>query len=411
MRKWLQALIQYFRTRRVNRDLMRHFDWLLFLNVIAISLFGIVTIFSATTTSVTDEPATVMEMLETQPITYARLQFFWVLGGIAVMSAIIYFSYEVYGRYARVIFIIMLVVLVIVLGMQAGRGGMTAFFQWGGGNRGLQPSEFGKIAIVICLARLLAGRKGPINTVRELIVFGMHVAIPLLLVLAQPDFGTAMVYLAIFCVLVFASGTNYKLILGAIAIVVLIAIPGWYLLNSMGDSFRLDRILMWLHPEDYEDEARQIINGQIAIGSGGMWGKGIVSVGSFASLGYISDDHTDFIFAIVCESFGFAGGIALVVAYILMLARLIHLSIRVTDPLGSYMIIGVFGMFLFHFVENICMVIGLLPVTGIPLPFMSYGGSSMLANFMGIGLVENVVMRDGAKHEEKRETPKSAMHI
>lgn len=287
---------------------------------------------------------------------------------------------------------------------------MTAFFQWGT-NRSFQPSEFGKIAIIICLARLLAARKGPINTVRELIVFGMHVAIPMLLVLAQPDFGTAMVYLVIFCVLVLASGTNYKLILGAIAIVVLIAIPGWYLLNSMGENFRLDRILMWLHPEDYEDEARQIINGQIAIGSGGLWGKGVVSVGSFASLGYISDDHTDFIFAVVCEAFGFAGGIALVLAYMLMLGRLLYLSMKVTDSLGSYMIIGVFGMFFFHFMENICMVIGLLPVTGIPLPFMSYGGSSMLANFMGIGLVENVVMRDKAKLENQRETPKPAMKI
>ena len=202
------------------------------------------------------------------------------------MFAIMYLSYEVYGRYARTIFVIMLIVLVIVLGMEAGRGGMTAFFQWGS-NRSIQPSEFGKIAIIVCLAKLLAVRKTPINNVRDLVVFGMHVAVPLILVLAQPDFGTAMVYLCIFCVLVWASGTDIKLILGAVAILVLIAIPAWYLLNNMGDNFRLDRILMWLNPEEYEDEARQIINGQIAIGSGGMWGKGIVSVGSFASLGYI----------------------------------------------------------------------------------------------------------------------------
>lgn len=410
MRKWLQALIQYFKTRRVNRKLLKHFDWLLFLNVIAISLFGIVAIFSATTTSVTEEPSTIMEMLDTQPITYARLQFFWLLGGIAAMIAVIYLSYEVYGRYARIVFVVMLAVLVVVLGMEAGRGNMTAFFQWGT-NRGFQPSEFGKIAIIICLAKLLAARREPINTVRELTVFGLHAFIPLLLVLAQPDFGTAMVYLAIFCVLVLASGTNYKLILGAVAIVVLIAIPGWYLLNAMGENFRLDRILMWLNPEDYEDEARQIINGQIAIGSGGLWGKGIVSVGSFASLGYISDDHTDFIFAVVCESFGFVGGFALVLAYLGMLGRMLYLSMTVKDPLGSYMIVGVFGMFLFHVVENICMVIGLLPVTGIPLPFMSYGGSSMLTNFMGIGLVENVVMRDRAKRDNLRETPKAAMRI
>lgn len=410
MRKWLQALIQYFRTRTFTRQLFRYFDWPLFIIVLAISLFSIVCIFSATTTSVTEEPATVMEMLDTQPLTYARLQFFWILGGVVAMFAIMYFSYEVYGRYARTIFVVLLGVLVIVLGMEAGRGGMTAFFQWGS-NRMIQPSEFGKIAIIICLAKLLAVRKTPINNVRDLIVFGMHVAVPLILVLAQPDFGTAMVYLCIFCVLVWASGTDIKLILGAISILVLIAIPAWYLLNSMGDSFRLDRILMWLHPEDYEDEARQILNGQIAIGSGGMWGKGIVSVGSFASLGYISDDHTDFIFAVVCESFGFVGGFSLVVAYILMMARMAYLAMRVTDPLGSYIITGVIGMFFFHIIENICMVLGLLPVTGIPLPFMSYGGSNMLTNMMAIGLVMNVVMRDREKKSQVRETPVKAMNI
>lgn len=410
MRKWLQALIEYFKTRTFSRQLFRYFDWPLFLIVVGISLFSIVCIFSATTTSVTEKPSTIMEMLETQPITYARLQFFWLLGGSVAMFAIMYFSYDVYGKYARTLFVALLAVLVVVLGMEAGRGGMTAFFQWGS-NRTIQPSEFGKIAIIICLAKLLSARKTPINNVRDLVVFGMHVAVPLILVLAQPDFGTAMVYLAIFCVLVWASGTDLKLILGAIAILVLIAIPAWYLLNAMGDNFRLDRILMWLHPEDYEDEARQIINGQIAIGSGGLWGKGIVSVGSFASLGYISDDHTDFIFAVVCESFGFAGGIALVIAYILMMARLAYLSMKVTDPFGSYIIAGVFGMFFFHIVENICMVLGLLPVTGIPLPFMSYGGSNMLTNMMAIGLVMNVVMRDREKKEQKQGTPARPINI
>ena len=148
---------------------------------------------------------------------------------------------------------------------------------------------------------------------------------------------------------------------------------------------------------------RQIINGQIAIGSGGLWGKGIVSPGSFASLGYISDDHTDFIFAIVCESFGLAGGIALVLAYALLIGRLIVLSVRTRDPYGSYLIVGVMAMMLFHIVENIGMVIGLLPVTGIPLPFVSYGGSNMLTNMMGIGLVLNVVMRS-RQHEHRQHT-------
>ena len=409
MFKWIRTLVHYLRTRRFNREMFRYFDWPLFLLVIAISLFSVVCIFSATTTSVTEEPATIMEMLETQPTSFARLQFFWLLAGIGAMFAVMYFSYEAYGRYARWIFIGNLAILVFVLGTEAGRGGMTAFFQWGQ-NRTFQPSELGKVAIIISLAKLLAARKTPISTVRELVAFGMHVAVPVVLIVAQPDFGTALVYLAIFCVLVLVSGTNYKLILGALAVVVLVAIPGWYLLNSIG-SFRLTRILMWLHPEDYPDDARQVINAQIAIGSGGMWGKGIVSVGSFASLGYISDDHTDFIFAIVCESFGFVGVFSLVLAYVLLLLHLARLAVKVEDPLGSYIISGVLAMYLFHIVENICMVLGLLPVTGIPLPFMSYGGSNMLTNMMGLGLVMNVVMRDRQKKNQLRETPARASRI
>lgn len=184
---------------------------------------------------------------------------------------------------------------------------------------------------------------------------------------------------------------------------VLLLIPIWYFMNNASsDSFRLTRILIWLDPESYPDEARQVINGQIALGSGGMFGKGLVTPGSFASLGYISDDHTDFIFSIVGEAFGLVGMSALVLAYIFLLGRLLYQAIKVEDPLGSYILIGVFGMFLFHVVENIGMVIGLLPVTGIPLPFMSYGGSNMLTNMAAIGLAQNVIMRARKRDSHRR---------
>ncbi len=406
MRKWFESILKYIRENKFNRGLMRYFDWPLFVLVLVISLFGVVSIFSATTTSVTEKPLTVMQMLSTQPLTYARLQLLWILAGIGVMSAIMYFGYDLYGKYANVIYFANILVLLAVLTVEAGRGGMTAFFSWGSSSeRTFQPSEVGKIAIIVAFARAFAIRKKEIVTVRDILPLVIYLAIPLILIVAQPDIGTAMVYIAVFCVMVFVSGTSYKLILGALVVAILVAIPAWYLLNASGGNFRLTRILMWLHPDEYPDEARQVINAQIAAGSGGLWGKGIVSVGSFASLGYISDDHTDFIFAIVCESFGFVGGFALVVGYILMLARMAWLAHRVKDPLGSYMIVGVLSMFMFHIIENVCMVIGLLPVTGIPLPFMSYGGSNMLTNMMGIGLVMNVVMRDRMRSERVRTTP------
>ena len=396
------AFFKGLREGQFDRSLMRYFDWPLFLNVLAISLFGVVTIFSATSSEVTEKPATIMEMLRTQSLTYPRLQLIWIVAGVVAMFVIIYFSYELYGKYANTLYVINLLMLLFVLGVEAGRGGMSAFFTWGS-DRGFQPSELGKVIMIICFAKAFSVRMKPVMHMRDIIPLVLFMALPMVLILAQPDVGTALVYMAVFCVMVWVSGTNWKLIASVLACAVLILIPVWYFLNnSSADNFRLTRILIWLDPESYPDEARQVINGQIALGSGGLFGKGLVSPGSFASLGYISDDHTDFIFSIVGESFGLVGACLLVLGYILLLGRLLYQSMRIEDPFGSYVVIGVFAMLLFHVVENIGMVIGLLPVTGIPLPFMSYGGSNMLTNMSAIGLAENVIMRARKKESHRR---------
>lgn len=398
-------IVAFFKGLRVGqftRSLMRYFDWPLFLNVLAISLFGVVTIFSATSSEVTEKPATIMEMLRTQSLTYPRLQLIWIIAGVVAMFIIIFFNYELYGKYANTLYVINLLMLLFVLGVEAGRGGMSAFFTWGS-DRGFQPSELGKVIMIICFAKAFSVRMKPVMHMRDIIPLVLFMALPMVLILAQPDVGTALVYMAVFCVMVWVSGTNWKLIASVIACAVLIFIPVWYFLNnSSADNFRLTRILIWLDPESYPDEARQVINGQIALGSGGLFGKGLVSPGSFASLGYISDDHTDFIFSIVGESFGLVGACLLVLGYVLLLGRLLYQSMRIEDPFGSYVVVGVFAMMLFHVVENIGMVIGLLPVTGIPLPFMSYGGSNMLTNMMAIGLAENVIMRARQKESHRR---------
>ena len=396
------AFFKGLREGKFDRSLMRFFDWPLFLNVLAISLFGVVTIFSATSSAVTEKPATIMEMLRTQSLTYPRLQLIWIIVGVIAMFVIIFFNYELYGKYANTLYVINLLMLLIVLGMEAGRGGMSAFINWGN-DRGFQPSELGKVIMIICFAKAFSVRMKPVMRMRDVMPLVLFMALPLVLILAQPDVGTALVYMAVFCVMVWVSGTNWKLIASVVVCAVLIFIPVWYFLNnSSSDNFRLTRIWIWLDPESYPDEARQVINGQIALGSGGLFGKGLVSPGSFASLGYISDDHTDFIFSIVGESFGLVGAFLLVLGYILLLGRLLYQSMRIEDPFGSYVVVGVFAMMLFHVVENIGMVIGLLPVTGIPLPFMSYGGSNMLTNMMAIGLAENVIMRSRKKESHRR---------
>ena len=140
----------------------------------------------------------------------------------------------------------------------------------------------------------------------------------------------------------------------------------------------------------------QTYNARLMLGSGGLWGKGLFSVGNFAALNYVPDDHTDFIFAVVCETFGFVGGGLMILLYLAMLLRMMYLANHAEDTFGCYLIIGVMAMMFFHIFENISMVIGLMPVTGIPLPFVSYGGSNYITNIMGIGLVCNVAMRSRA---------------
>ena len=409
----IRAFFKYIRDNKFDRSLMKYFDWPLFLIVMAISVFGVVCIFSATSSQVTEYPSNIVEMLQTQSILYPRLQLMWIGAGLVAMAIIIFFPFDLYGQYANVIYAGNIVLLLFTLLIaQAGRGGMTAFLAWGGGDRGFQTSEVGKVAIIVAFAKAFSVRMKPIMKFSDIIPLAIYMGIPLVLIIAQPDVGTALVYIAVFAVMVFVSGTSSKLIWGVIIAFAILLVPLWYFMNnSATGNFRFTRILIWLDPESYPDEARQVINGQIAIGSGGLFGKGIISPGSFASRGYNSDDHTDFIFAIVCESFGLVGGSVLIISYMLMIARLIWLSIRVKDPFGSYVIVGVTAMLLFHVVENVGMVIGLLPVTGIPLPFVSYGGSNMLTNMMGLGLVQNVVMRSRQRELQQRVSTSRVVQI
>lgn len=403
-KQWIGIQLKRIRRSVISREEIRYFDWPLFLIVIALVCTGIVTIFAATASPITEMPSNIVEILSTQSLTYPRLQLIWFLVGIAAMIMIMLFNYKLYGQYSMGLYLLNILMLMTVLVVQmGGRGGMNAFIKWGSGaERGFQPSELGKIIIIICLAKNFATRKAPISTLRDFLWQTAYVGIPLVLIVLQPDVGTALVYMFIFAVMLFASKMDWKLIVMLLGALVLLLIPVWHFLTLSSDNFRLTRILMWLNPEAYPDEARQIINAQLAIGSGGLFGKGLISVGSLASLGYISDDHTDMIFAIVCEAFGFVGGGLVIILYLLLILRLFQLSNKVRDAFGSYIILGVAAMFMFHILENIGMVIGLMPCTGIPLPFVSYGGSHMLSIMLSIGAVMNVVARDRAADRAPR---------
>ena len=392
-----EALWNDIKKSRYRKGLFRHFEWPLVIMVLVMSLWGIVSIFAATGSPV-DEGVEMsfLEKITTQSLYYPRLQFFWVCAGMVVLAGVSYFDYRLYGRWKNLFYWGNVIVLALVkFTTEVGRGAANMFFQWGSG-RTFQPAEFGKIAIIIALAQVFSSREKPIRTLSELIRMSCYVGLPLLLIVIQPDVGTALVYVAIYAILIWASGTNYKLVVGTICVGVILVVAAWYVLN-FSDNFRVDRIQVWLNPDyDINNSGMQTYNGRLMLGSGGLWGKGLFSVGNFAALNYVPDDHTDFIFAVVCETFGFVGGGLMILLYFAMLVRMMYLANHAEDTFGCYLIIGVMAMLFFHIFENISMVIGLMPVTGIPLPFVSYGGSNYITNIMGIGLVCNVSMRSRA---------------
>ena len=388
----LRQLQSFIKKNKFDPLLIKKVDWLLIGLVLAISLFGVVCIFAATGTTIVPRPSSIWRMIQQQPKYHAMLQLLWTVLGIAVMGVFMYFSYQFLSTYSNAIYWGNIILLTIVLFMRAGRGSMNGWFYIG--TRTFQPSEIAKLAIVITLAKWFSERKTPVNNIRSLLQALAYVGLPLVLILLQPDFGTALVYLAIFAVMMFLSGLDWKLLAGVVILAAVIVVPLWnYLINAEEVSFRLTRILIFLDPSSDPDSARQITNAKIAIGSGGLWGKGLFANGSFAVLDYLPDDHTDFIFSIVGETFGFVGAGALILAYLIMIIRMTAMSSSAGDSFGTYLTIGIMAMMLFHIVENVCMVMGLLPVTGIPLPFVSYGGSNMLTNYAGIGIVMNVYMR------------------
>ena len=288
--------------------------------------------------------------------------------------------------YAGIIFLLLLAIASDAI------SGVSAWIPIGRG-RTIQPAEFIKIGIILMLARSFANTEKPFATLRNaaqnLMLFGLPVGITLL----QGEVGSVLVMCAIFYIMLyFADAEPWLLISIAILAVVGIAALFGYMVVSGSTSFRLHRILSFSNPQAYRQSGGyQILNSQLSIGSGGEKGIGTFVVGSLSQLNYVPEDWTDFIFSAIGEAFGFRGCIILIIGYIILLMRLFYLAYYTIDRYGRLIIFGVMAMFFAHIIENIGMTIGLLPITGIPLPFISYGGSNFVTNIAGIALVLNAV--------------------
>lgn len=310
--------------------------------------------------------------------------------GFCIMVVFTAVNYEKVSVAWKAIYIACIVLLVLVLIVGTGREdtGSKSWIRFG--PIGIQPSEFVKIGFIITFSRRVADMGDSINEPKNILRLLAHLGIFLGLIMLQPDFGTAMVFIFIFIGIVFAAGISYKYILTALGTVIGAIPMVWFLFLK---EYQKNRIRVFLNPEsDPLGSGYHVIQSKIAIGSGQLVGKGLYQ-GTQNQLGYLPAKHTDFIFAVIGEELGLLGCIIVTALLFALVYKCLSNSCVVKSDINKYICIGVACMFLAHTFENIGMCIGLMPVTGIPLPFFSYGGSSIITNFAAIGLVLSAYMR------------------
>ncbi len=355
-----------------KRKAYKKFDYILFFITLLLCGFGILMIMSAT--------------LSYDNIRFVKTQSIATIAGIITMIIFVLLDYEFLGKVYIPIYIasnlLLLAVLVWGIGMD----------QWGAqswlkiGPLIFQPSEFVKIGLIISLAKFMDNNKESINEPFTLLKILAFAFTPVLLILLQPDAGTAMVFIFFIAVMLFIAGVDFKYFAYALAIGLLSLPVLWFNL----DKYQKNRIFDFLEPErDPLGTGYQVIQGKIAIGSGKVFGRGLFE-GVQTQYNYIPEKQTDFIFPVIVEELGFIGGFALILLYIILINRFIKIAKKSKDLFGSLMIVGFAGMFVFHIWENIGMTMGLMPMTGIPLPFISYGGTFQLSNLICIGIILSV---------------------
>ncbi|MFO7152456.1 MAG: rod shape-determining protein RodA [Bacillota bacterium] len=316
---------------------------------------------------------------------YTKMQLVWFLLGLVVMSFFMVLDYHTLAMFSNAIYLVNAALLAIVLFL--GRTSLGAQRWIDIGPFGFQPSEFSKLAVIITLAKFL--EKKEIESLKDLIQVFIHVGIPMLLIMKQPDLGTSLVLIAIMFGMMFVAGVNLKYILGTVAAGVAAFPVFWHFLHD----YQKMRLLIFINPNlDPLGFGYHVIQSKIAIGSGRFWGKGLFK-GTQNQLDFIPEQQTDFIFAVLAEELGFVGGMLLLSLFFALVYLTIQIAFKSRDSLGTYMAAGVATMWIFQIMVNIGMTMGLMPVTGIPLPFMSYGGSSFLMNMMAVGLVLGIGMR------------------
>ena len=354
---------------------LRDYDWPMLLIVFLICGIGVLQIFSAT--------------IGTQWQGYWWKQILYIVTGTFLMWVIAQIDYHYLLGHVFSMYGIAVAALAAVLLFGSAAFGSTRWIALPGGMR-LQVSEFAKLVIILLVARFLTELKNDVPTLQDLLKITGLVALPALLILAEPDLGTSLTYIPILVVGVFLAGMpwRYWAAIGVIFLLVLLPVYKYAL-----KDYQRARLNVFLgEDQDPRGSGYQVIQSKIAIGSGGMWGKGVTK-GTQTRLRFLPVPDKDFIFSAFAEEHGFVGVMLVLSFYLILLMQIVQNAQTAPDRAGMYICMGVTALVLFHILVNVGMVIGRMPVTGIPLPLMSYGGSSIWSSFLMLGLVNNVRLR------------------
>jgi len=367
---------------------LKFIDKTFLITLLILLVFGLIVLASASSS------------ISSDPYFYLKKQVLTIFLGIIVIILILRYDYTELHRYSWVLYGLALFLLIMVLVLGEEVRGTTGWISIGP-LPAIQPAEFTKILLILAFADFLNNRKGELNTLSQMLPCFVYMGLPFILIMLQPDLGTALVYIAITLVMMYAAGANPKiliiLLLSALGLLAVLLWAHFQLgLPLPLEDYQLKRLIVFLDPYNDGQGGRgpgwNTIQSLIAIGSGGLTGKGLFN-GTQVQLNFLPEHHTDFIYAVIGEELGFLGGAFVILLYGIIILRAINISFNAKEYYGTLIILGITAMWLFHIFESIGMSIGLMPVTGIPLPFLSYGGSSMLTNLIAVGIILNINIR------------------
>ena len=348
------------------------FDWVLLIFVLLICGLGVMEIHSAT--------------LHTKFAGAHIKQVYWIVAGVGCMFIVSLLNYNAVLDQIHWLYIASIASLITVLLFGQKYLGARRWVKMPGGGH-FQPSEWVKLILILAVAKYFSDLHQKELSWPDFMKAGAIVAIPMLMVLRQPDLGTALTYLPIAIMGLFLGGVRFKQAAVVIVAGALLLPVAWHVLKP----YQRERLTSFMHPEaDSQGSGYQVNQSLIAVGSGGIWGS---EAPSQTQLAFLPVPQTDFIFAAFAEAHGFVGALGVLLLYFIVLMRLIQNAQTAPDRAGTFVVMGVVAVLSFHILVNVGMVVGLMPVTGIPLPLMSYGGSSVLFMFLALGIVMNVRMR------------------